>query len=766
MNIGQSLITESPERNQLIKLNLIAAHKAKSATAYSAATKYLKTIITLLTDDRWHSQYELTQSVYELAVESAYLGTNYGEMEQLAAIILSHTDNLIDKLRTYEIQMLAARAKGNLLESVELGLELLQLLGIELPTQPTPGDIGQALEITSLAWKDRAIASLVDLPAIDDPQKLIAMRILTVMIAPAYQAAPMLLPLLITKQINLCLTEGNSAISSFSYADYGLLLCGVVGDIDAGYEFGQLALNILERFQVKANKCRTYFIVHSFISHWKQAIHQQLPFLQEGYQAGLETGDLESAALNAQMYCAYAYFTGHELTSLAVEMETYRQSLVQLKQNHVLNFHLPYHQTVLNLLGRSSNPCQLEGEVYVETQALPLIQKANLRTAIYYFHYNKAVLCYLFEEDEQAKAHNLLVESYADSVVGMFAVPLSCFYSSLINLRLYTSASKLEQANYLDKVKANQVNLQRWADYAPMNHLHKFYLVEAERYRILGNKAEAIECYDRAIQLAQENKYLQEEALANELAAKFYLEWGKEKIAQAYMTDAYYAYSRWGAKAKVDDLVNRYPQILSPILQRQQQSFVTTETIFTASSRTSHDSTTSTRISETLDIATILKASQSLSSVIELEKLLAILLHIVNENAGADKCVLLMPKENEWVVEALSQVGQEEKILESIPINESLAVPVSLINSVKNTLKSLVIVDAKLHPTLANDPYIVAQSPKSILCNPIIHQGKLIGILYVENNLTGGAFTGDRILILNILCTQAAISLENRPVGE
>ncbi len=761
LNMGKGLITEETERNQLIQLNLIAARKAQSSTAYGVAIKYLKTIILLLPQDSWYSQYDLTKSVYELAAESAYLGTNYEQMEQLSAIFLSHVDHLIDKIRIYEIQMLAARAQGKLLESIEIGIQLLKLLEVEIPAQPNPEHVRQALDVTHLAWKDRAIAGLIDLPVMQDPIKLAAMRILSVMIAPAYQSVPALLPMLITKQINLCIADGNSSISTFSYADYGLLLCGIVGDLEAGYEFGQLALNIFDYFQEKAHKCRAYFIVHSYISHWKEALSRQLPFLQEAYQAGLDAGDLEDAALSGQMYCAYAYFAGHELQSLALEMETYRQGLLQLKQQHVLNFNLIFHQTVLNLLGHSVNPCQLEGEIFVEMQALPVLQKSNLRSAIYYLYHNKSVLCYWFEQYEWARDYALLVESYADSMVGMYAIPLSCFYSSLIYLKLYTSVSESEQAHYLEKVASNQDNLQRWAEYAPMNHLHKFYLVDAERYRVLENKANAIEFYDRAIQIAQENGYLQEEAVACELAAKFYLAWGKEKIAQSYMTDAYYAYSRWGAKAKVENLETRYPQLLFQILQRQQQSLSSTETIFTASSHTSKASTGSTSISEALDLASILKASHSLSSEIELEKLLSTFLHIVAENAGADKCVLLMPKDDEWVVEALSQIEQQEKILQSISIADSQIVPLSLINTIKNSLKPSVISDAIFHPTLSNDPYILANSPKSILCNPILNQGKLIGILYLENSLTVGAFTSDRVELLNLICAQAAISLQN-----
>ncbi len=758
LNSGKDLITQTAERDQLVQLNLIAAQKAKISTAYGAATEYLEICIHFLPEDSWKSQTDLTRTIYELAAEVAYLSTNYQQMEQLVELILSHTDNLIDKIRVYEIKMLGVKAQAQLRESLQIGLQILQFLGIEFPAQPTPDDIGEALERTLLTWKNRSILSLLNLPVMTDPIKLAAMRILTQMIAPAYQSFPILMPLLIFKQIELSISSGNCEISAFSYADYGLVLCGIVGDLAAGYQFGQLALTVLDRFQVKAYKCRTYFIVHSYISHWKNSLSSRLPFFQEAYQVGLETGDLESSALNAQMYCAYAYFAGNELTTLATEMETYRQGLLQLKQETALNFQAIYHQAVLNLLGRSVDVCQLDGEVYQETQTLPILQQLNFHTALYYLYYNKTVLCYLFRQYQQAADCAVLAESYSDGMVGMFAVPLFCFYSSLIYLELSGSITEFEQHQYLEKVRSNQEKLKRWSEYSPMNHLHKWYLVEAEKNRVFGNKNQAIEYYDRAISGAKENQFLHEEALANELTAKFYWEWNKEKVAQAYMIEAYYCYARWGATAKVQDLEQRYPQLLTPITKQSRSSISFEGTI---SQGIGSSNCSSTSISEALDLAAILKSSQAISVEIELNQLLTTLLKIVITNAGADKCVLLLKQDSSLQVVAIIEEGQSPQLLPQIPLELSQDVAISLVNTVKNSLETLVIVDPNINSLLVGDRYFEQHQPQSILCTPILHQGQLIGILYLENNLTFGAFTSERVKVLNLICSQAAISLEN-----
>ena len=245
-----------------------------------------------------------------------------------------------------------------------------------------------------------------------------------------------------------------------------------------------------------------------------------------------------------------------------------------------------------------------------------------------------------------------------------------------------------------------------------MNFAHKCDLIRAEMQRILGHKAEAIDLYDRAISGAKENSFIQEEALANELAAKFYLKCGKEKIAAGYMQEAYYCYAHWGAKAKVDDLEKRYPQLLAPILQQPHAADSFKETIARGTITSTH---TSTSISEALDLATLLKASQAISGEIELDQLLTTLLEIVIANAGASKCVLLLKQELELKVVALVEEGQLPQLLPSIPLESSWDVPINLVNTVKRNLKPLVLVDARVDSHFAGDIYIKKNQPISVL---------------------------------------------------
>ncbi|WP_008309979.1 AAA family ATPase [Leptolyngbya sp. PCC 6406] len=767
LNISSSLIDTLAEQIDLARLNLIAGRKAISSNAYGAALEYLNQAIDLLPDHAWTDHYAFTLELHHQRLDVAYLNTHFEDLEAWGKIVLQQATSLLDQIKVYETRIMALRSQGRFLEVVETGLQVLRLLGIEFPAQPTPADIGAAYEQSRQSWQERAPLSLLNLPAMQDPQLIAAMQIMSKIVPSAHIAAPPLLPLLSFKQVELSIQYGNSPISIFSYADYGLILCGIIGDVTTGYKFGQLALALLEKLQISAFKSRAYFIVNSFTRHWQEPLHHTIPLLLEGYRSGLESGDWECVALNLLTYSNYQYWAGQELNGLAEEMVAYRDIIQQVKQEATLKSHEIYLQAILGLLGQSEVPYRLQGTVFDAEQSVPLLQAANDRVGLLHVYINQALLCYLFGQDEQAVYNAARVEEYRDAACGFFLMPIGTFYSALIQLKRYPDVLPEEQTLILEQVEADQVKLQNWATHAPFNHQHRWQLIAAEQSRILNQRAEAIEYYDLAIASAKANGFTQEEALANELAAKFYLGWGKPKIAQEYLTNAYYGYVHWGAKAKVQDLECRYPTLLAPILQQQKIALSATETVFDTASLatpqttvTKSSSSSGTGISATLDLASILKASQTLSSEIELDKLLATLLHTVLENSGADKGALLMPRDNQWFVEAIATLDQPAWV-QSIALSSSSEIPHGLINTVKRSLQPAVIMDATIHPTLAMDAYVMQHQPKSLLCTPILQQGKLVAILYLENHITVGVFTSDRVELLNCLCAQAAISLEN-----
>ncbi|MBE8966131.1 AAA family ATPase [Nostocales cyanobacterium LEGE 12452] len=765
LNYGTALIGEQTQRNELAQLNLITCRKARTATAYQAAREYAVVGLSLLGEDAWQQQYEMTLAFHELAAEVAMLCGDFETMEKFIDLVTEQAHSLLEQVNVYRIRIQAKTSQRQLSEVLAIGIKLLQQLGVTIAESPTPADIQQSIQEINELIGDRQIADFVYLPVMTDANKIAITQIASSIMAAAYTCGSLLYPLLATLLVKLFLRHGNISVSATNYTCYSLVLCNMQ-NIDLAAQFGQLALNVAAKFDDKASKLEVFFLLGNFILHRKSHLKEMLPLLSESYTLGLEVGNLEYAGYAVHNFCLISFWCGQPLANLEEDTRTYYHALVQLKQLGAANYCLIDWQVISNLLGLAKHPTILSGSAFQETEFIPLLQSANDIYGLYIFYSYKLMLCFLFGKVEPANNYAFECRNYFMSGAGTVAEPAFYFYDSLVALALLSQPSS-EVSTVLERVAENQTKLQHWAHHAPMNHQHKVDLVEAEKCRVLGQKCTAIELYDRAILGAKENEYIQEEALANELAAKFYLNWDKEKIAQIYMQEAYYCYARWGAKAKVADLEKRYPQLLASILQQTRSTLSTYETIFALGSVTSISSPTSSgSASVALDLAAILKASHTISGEIELEKLLSSLLRIVIENAGADKCVLMLLRDDRLLIKGSITEGSEPVVLQRLAVEDSQDIPLKLIYKVKHNRQTVVLINAIADPNLANDPYIMRQQPKSILCSPILHQGKLLGILYLENNLVTGAFTSDRVELLNLLCAQAAISLENARLYE
>ncbi|WP_339378686.1 ATP-binding sensor histidine kinase [Calothrix sp. NIES-2100] len=769
LNIGRVLIDDSQERSQLAQLNLIAGKKAKAATAYTAAVEYSLIGLEFLSADSWKNQYQLTLELHDLVAESAYLSGDFEQMQHYTEIILQNAKTLLDKVPVYEIQITACIVQSKQIEGIQIARSILQQLGINFPEQPTNLDIQQGLQQVIENLQGKSIADLVHLPIMTKPENIAAMKILMRVLPAAFQIDPVMVPLITFAMVQLSIKCGNTPVSAYGYSLYGLLLCGAFGDINAGCEFGKLALGILSKFNSSDLKAKILTVVNAHIAHWQQHIQETLSPAIDGYSTGIETGDLEYAGYCAYIYPVHSFWLGKELENLEKDFTVYVESLRKIKQQVAFYWNSIYYQSVLNLQGKSEHLYDLIGTAYDENKMLGIHQKANDLYTINHLFVNKLFISYLFNNYELALNNAEMAEQSLGGVTGLVVVPLFYFYDSLVRLALYPGVSLSEQEAILEKIQTNQEKMEVWANHAPMNYLHKFNLVNAEKYRVLGRNYEAGDCYDRAISLAKSNGYTQEEALANELAAKFYLDWEKETVAAGYMQQAYYCYSRWGSPVKTDDLEKRYPQLLKPILLQRRINLNPWETIstiaFPKTSSSAHSSTpSSTDICGILDFTSVLKAAQTISSSIELDQLLTSLTKIILENSGAKKSVLILPQEDTWQIRAITSINSQGEIQTNLDLqllDTCRDVPRKIINYVKNTQLSIVIDNCQTDIRGLISEYVLTHQPKSILCTPIINQGHLLGILYLENKLTSGVFTQERLQVINLLSSQAAISLEN-----
>ena len=747
LNMGISLIKQPREQEELAQLNLVAARKAKSSAAYNAATSYLNIAIDLLhtemiSTEPWHTHYGLMLPLHNLLAEVSYLNGEYEASQQQTQKVIDNTKDIQDQVKAYEIRISLSVAQGQCPMALDVGLEILSLLDVSLDDAPLP---------------DIDIDRLYTLPAITSPKIIAALSILSKLWAPAFIANPQLLPSIVLTMLNLSVTYGNSAKAAFAYALYGMLLCGKMTDIELGYSFGKLALHTLERYEDAELTCKVNQLFHAFIRNWKELARERIGCLADNVLTGLENGDIEFACYSAINYCDNLCVIGESLTVIHQKQTYYIELIESLKQEFQYFAATIWGQFVENLMGMAVEPTKLVGKRFDESTKIPKLQEKGAITFLFFVYTAKTILNYLFNDYEQALIHSQSAINYEKGGEGMLPMTQISLYRALAGLALYPTVDSQRQTQILDEVKTHQQRLELWTNHAPENFQHKLDLVAAEKARILSHREEAIELYDRAIAGAKENEYIQEEALANELFAKFYLDWGKKKYAALHMQEAYYCYARWGAKAKIEDLEKCYPQLLQPILQQPKMGLTPHSISSYFSTNTIASTTDAVRL---LDLAALMKASRTLSRDMDSKRVIANLMQIILENAGAETAALILFNDDKLGLEAQIINGEIDQ-KDSIPVEETNQVPLEIVNTVKHTQMPLILDDARQETLYQGDPYIQNHQPRSLLCLPLQDRGQLRGILYLENNQSTCAFTQDRVEVLSLLCAQAAITLEN-----
>lgn len=746
LNPARDLVTQPTDRDALAELNLKAGRKAKVSAAYEMAFEYLKMGLGLLDPYSWRDQYELALELHNEATEVACLSGHFEQMENLAEAVTQNAHSVQDKVAVYQFRVLGYWAQNKLSEALDAALEILQMLGMKFTEELTLTGIRRSVNQTQSAVGRKTTEELLDLPQMRDPVNLAILRIIKDAAFCAYSTRFELFVQLLLAGIDLTLHHGNTSLAPFFYCFYGSVLCGVAGDIESGYKYGQLGLDLLERLNVREIMCRTLFAFNVYIRHFKEHVKETVKPLVEGYQAGLETGDLSYAAYCALSHCVRMYMASTNLAEVKKEMEIYADAIRKINQPLVVDVLQIFHQAISNMLNDSEKPWMLIGEVYNERTQLPFHQKANNKFALHYFYFNKLIHTCVFTKYDEAVESADMAERYLDEVTGGLAVPVFHFYDSIARLGAYGALKKDEQKRSLKKVASNQKKMKMWANHAPMNHLHKYHLVEAERCRVLGKELEALDHYDRAIQLAKENEYVNEEAYANELAARFWLTKEKEEIAKVYLDKALHLYALWGATRKVRDLEEKYTRLIldAPIENSTADRFPPKSGTLS------------------LDLSTMMKASQAISSEIVLNRLLKKFMKIVIENVGAQAGSLILQSDGKLLVKAHCAVDQDEVLLEPfLPVAEADYLSDAIVAYVVRTGKHLVLNDAAQEGMFTNDSYVKSRRSRSILCAPILHKSELIGALYLENNLISKAFTPERLEVLKVLSSQIAISLEN-----
>ncbi|MEM7183943.1 MAG: SpoIIE family protein phosphatase, partial [Spirochaetota bacterium] len=755
INSGRKLIEDEKEKLGLAEWNLQAGKKARNSSAYQAASQHMKIGIEMLPPDAWEKHYELTLSLYRGQAEAEYLSGQFEQAEALYPIALKQAKTAMDKVSVYAVQTAQYQLQGRFLEAIEIQREGLELLGMSIPKseEELGAMVGQGFQEVTENLKGREIEDLVKEGKMTGVEHLAMMQLLLGMWYASYLAGQTTLNAVTTiKMTNLSLLNGNSEISSFGYVNYAFIIAFILGEFKTGYRFGRMAIELSDQQENTAMRASTYFLYATFTHHWNQPLRSSDPYYDKGYEWGMESGDFATVGYIIAVRSTDRTIYGKSLPELLKICERDLVLLQGTKQQDMIDCTLVGTiQSIRNLMGLTDSPFSYDDENFNEAEFLKNYAEAPLHLA--YFYYGKIRNAYLFEDRKHWLQMAEQLPTVEMFVPGQNKIPEATFYTALIFLAECDSVSEAERAQYFEKIAPLREKMKIWSDNCPANFLHRHYLIEAEIARVEKDEMKAMDLYLQAIDSSKNNEYINLEALSNELYGKFWLRKKQTRIAEIYLKDAHYLYGRWGAFGKVKAMEKAYPQLLT---QDTTPKIGTRQTI--------NMTTTTTGGSELLDLGSVMKASQAISEEIVVERLLKNMMQVVIENAGAQTGLFLLEQEGEWFIEAEGSHEKDAVVSSSRSLKTSdgsYLAPASIIQYVARTKKSVVLADASHEGNYMSDPYIQENNPKSVLCAPVIHQGKISGILYLENNGMAGVFTEERLNVLHMLSTQVAISLEN-----
>ncbi|MDY6939444.1 MAG: AAA family ATPase [Cyanobacteriota bacterium] len=755
LNATAGLHTTAEEKLELARLNAIAARKAKAAAAYEPALNYLNVGLSALPEKSWQTHYDLTFELYLNAIEVKFLNGNFEEADARSNVALKKARTALDRAKIYELKVTFYGVRQQMCQAIEMGLQATQMLGFEEFPDATS-------DLPNLEWL--SCEDFNALPPLNDERGLLAMELLAEASVSAYLVDGQTLERVTLAQLRLSRTHGYSPHTAVAYIWYGAIACGMRDDWQTAACCAKRALKLVEGDRTQALRCSVDTVLAANIAPWREEIRASLPRLLDAIQIGRETRNFAGVGHGAIEYCHALFWAGDSLSAIESQQAKILSLLRDLKLDSALASAGVWGQLTLNLAAdcddATADPLMLVGGEYDETAMVPQLYRTKNRAALCCAYVAKTILGTIFNTPDRALENAKRAAEQTDAMVGSTIVATRNFYESLALLGCCTQLEDPRlRSQYLVRVENNQQRMKTWARSAPKNYQHCYELVEAETARVLDRPLKAMEYYDLAIESAAERGYLRECALANELAARFYFSLGRNKVGNLYLKEARQSYALWGARRKVAALAREYPQL--------GRSWHDDTQPMTVSGSAQSDSprivsTFRGHQIDTLDFATAMKSTQALSSEILLDSLLDKLIKIVLENAGAQLGFLMLLEDDRLTIEVAGSVELDRVVVRySLPVEKTDQLPLSIVNYVARTQQSIVLNDAASDSNFVTDPYIQEYQPKSVLCAPIQSQGKLIGLVYLENNLVSGAFTPDRLKVLTLLCAQAAISLEN-----
>jgi PAS domain S-box-containing protein len=743
LNRGAGLITSAEERKRLAELNLTAGRRAKTSTAYGSALSYLRAARALLTEVSWHENYELIFDIELYTAECELLTANMLAAEDRLSMLAQrarsrHHIALVAGLRLRVYTALDWSDRG-----VEVCLEFLRSRGMDWTAHPTSDEARREYDRIWSQLGSRRIEDLLDLPLMVDQDVLDLLDVLVELLTPALFCDENLSSLVICRMVNLSLEHGNSDGSSYAYVWLAIIAGPRFGNYREGFRFGQLGYDLVEMRGLNRFQARTYMSFGDIVLPWTRHVRAGRDLVRRAFEAASEVGDVTYAGFCCDHLVKNLLAAGDPLVEVQREAEDGLRFAQKVRFGLVVDHLKAQLGLIRTLRGLTTEFGSFNDDQFDELRFERYLGSNPALAELECWYWVRKLQARFFAGDYASAVHaSVNAQRQLWTSPSQFEAAELCFYGALSHAASWDSALPDRQRAHFEALKAHHRRLEVWAAHCAENFENRATLVGAEIARIEGREFEAERLYEQAINSARANGFVHNEALANEIAARFYAVHGFEKTARVYLQEARNGYLRWGAEGKLRQLHAMYPH-----LREQERTPAPTGTI---GAPVGH-----------LDLATVINVSQAVSGEIVLERLLDTLMRTAIEQAGAERGLLVLTRGTELRIaaEATTSSGVTVRLRDDLVSADAL--PESILLYVLRTRESVIIADAVAQNPFDGDPYICQRRAHSILCVPLVTQAKLIGVLYLENNLTPGVFAPARVPVLKLLASQAAISLEN-----
>jgi PAS domain S-box-containing protein len=733
LNLGSALIFDWPEKLRAAELNLIAGRKAKASTAYASASNYLAAGIEILSDEGWRRSYELMLSLHLERAECEILDSSLEQAAGLIEILDIKARSKIDQVESCRLRMLLQLRQGDYTPAIHTALECLRMFDVDIPDSPAPEQMREVYEEMCRTLGERSIQSLVDLPMMDDPEMRSVMKLFSGLGNLAYHVDLDLYQIISCWMVKLSCIYGTSEYSAIGYGAVAIVLGPVFHRFADGEAFARLAVAVAERYGFTAEKAGAHFLMQMAVL-WTRPIEDALTCLESSIQAVGETGEMVYACWNHQHRITDLIARGDPLDQVWFESASALDFVRKYKFGQLVI--LSIQGFVQSLRGRAGGSAPLD-EAALEARLL----RGGVPIVSCFHFILQLQRQFILGNAEKALEFATRARPILWSVRLNLQSVDYCFYHSLAIAEVFQGSSPERQAVLRDDLVGHLASFQRWAESGPATFAHKYSLVRAEWARVERRDIEAMRLYEQAIHSAAAAGFLQDEAVAREVAARFCRSRGLDRMAEAYLAGARDCYVRWGALVKVAQLDQNHrggqelPVAPKPTIEARVEQF---------------------------DLTTVIKMSEAVAGEIVLEKLIETLMIIAIEHAGADRGLLILPQVGQFRIEAEAKSDRDgvRVGLLGTPVRSSV-LPVRILEQVIRTHGQIILDDARGRNAFAGDEYIGRKQARSLLCLPLLKQAELVGVLYLENSLASHVFSPARIAVLKLLASQAAIALEN-----